>query len=130
MTSKQTADQTTSERVIDNALTGERIVIRQTAAQTGGRMLAFDLFLPPGGHVPAGHVHPVQEERFTVTWTETRSPGVSLTRGVIRLPAIASGMRLPLGANARARSSEPPNGWTSIRASATESVVSVAPDQK
>ena len=41
-------------------------MIRQTAAQTGGRMLAFDLFLPPGGHVPAGHVHPVQEERFTV----------------------------------------------------------------
>jgi len=60
------SSQTTSERVIDNPLTGERIVIRQSAAQTGGRMLAFDLFLPPGGHVPAGHVHPVQEERFTV----------------------------------------------------------------
>jgi quercetin dioxygenase-like cupin family protein len=34
--------------------------------QTGGRLLAFDLFLPPGAHVPARHVHPVQEERFTV----------------------------------------------------------------
>jgi quercetin dioxygenase-like cupin family protein len=44
----------------------ERIVIRQSAAQTDGRLLAFDLFLPPGGHVPASHVHPVQEERFTV----------------------------------------------------------------
>ncbi|MGI9148973.1 MAG: cupin domain-containing protein [Chloroflexota bacterium] len=53
-------------RVIDNAISGERIVIRKSGAQTGGRMLAFDLFLPPGGHVPAGHVHPVQEERFTV----------------------------------------------------------------
>jgi quercetin dioxygenase-like cupin family protein len=53
-------------RVIDNALSGERIVIRRSAAQTGGRVLAFDLFLPPGGHVPAGHVHPLQEERFTV----------------------------------------------------------------
>ena len=53
-------------RVIDNAVSGERIVIRKSGAQTGGRMLAFDLFLPPGGHVPAGHVHPVQEERFTV----------------------------------------------------------------
>ena len=29
-------------------------------------MLAFDLFLPPGGHVPAQHAHPIQEERFTV----------------------------------------------------------------
>jgi quercetin dioxygenase-like cupin family protein len=53
-------------RVIDNAISGERIVIRKSGAQTGGRVLAFDLFLPPGGHVPAGHVHPVQEERFTV----------------------------------------------------------------
>src|ERR1700694_5288915 len=59
-------NQTSSERVIDNPLSGERIVIRQSGTQTGGRLLAFDLFLPPGGHVPAGHVHPVQEERFTV----------------------------------------------------------------
>ncbi len=53
-------------RVIDNSISGERIVIRKSGAQTGGRVLAFDLFLPPGAHVPAGHVHPVQEERFTV----------------------------------------------------------------
>jgi quercetin dioxygenase-like cupin family protein len=53
-------------RVFDNPLSGERIVIRTGGAETGGRLLAFDLFLPPGGHVPAGHVHPIQEERFTV----------------------------------------------------------------
>ena len=29
-------------------------------------MLAFDLFLQPGAHVPAAHSHPRQEERFTV----------------------------------------------------------------
>jgi len=52
--------------VIHNPVSGERIVIRQTSAQTGGRLLSFDLFLRPGGHVPAGHVHPEQEERFTV----------------------------------------------------------------
>jgi quercetin dioxygenase-like cupin family protein len=49
-------------RVIDNPVSGERIVIRES----GGELLSFDLFLPPGGHVPARHVHPVQEERFTV----------------------------------------------------------------
>jgi quercetin dioxygenase-like cupin family protein len=53
-------------RVFHNPISGERIVIRQSGAETGGRLLSFDLFLPPGGHVPAGHVHPVQEERFTV----------------------------------------------------------------
>jgi quercetin dioxygenase-like cupin family protein len=54
------------ERVIDNPISGERIVIRESGAQTGGRLLSFDLYLPPRGHVPAGHVHPEQEERFTV----------------------------------------------------------------
>lgn len=53
-------------RVIVNPISGERIVVRESGAQTGGQLLAFDLFLPPGGHVPARHVHPVQEERFTV----------------------------------------------------------------
>jgi len=52
--------------VIDNPASGERIIIRQSGADTAGQLLSFDLFLPPGGHVPATHVHPVQEERFTV----------------------------------------------------------------
>jgi quercetin dioxygenase-like cupin family protein len=51
---------------IDNPVSGERIVFQQTAASTGGRLLAFELFLSPRGHVPASHVHPLQEERFTV----------------------------------------------------------------
>jgi quercetin dioxygenase-like cupin family protein len=53
-------------RVIDNPISGERIVIRESGARNGGRLLAFDLFLPAGGHVPARHVHPLQEERFTL----------------------------------------------------------------
>ena len=53
-------------RVIVNPISGERIVIRRTGTETGGRLLAFDLFLPPGTHVPAGHVHPEQAEQFTV----------------------------------------------------------------
>lgn len=57
---------TPAQRTIENPISGERIIIRQSGAQTGGRLLVFDHFLPPGGHVPAGHVHPVQEERFTV----------------------------------------------------------------
>jgi quercetin dioxygenase-like cupin family protein len=55
-----------AERVIQNPISGERIVIRTSAAETSGRLLVFDLSLPPGGHVPARHAHPIQEERFTV----------------------------------------------------------------
>ena len=53
-------------RVIVNPVSGERIVVRQSGRDTDGRLFAFDLFLPPGGHVPAGHAHPVQQERFTL----------------------------------------------------------------
>lgn len=53
-------------RVIVNPVSGERIIIRVSGAETDGELLIFDLYLPPGCHVPARHVHPVQEERFTV----------------------------------------------------------------
>jgi quercetin dioxygenase-like cupin family protein len=58
--------------VIHNPVSGERIVIRQSGEETGGRLLAFDLYLPPGSHVPARHVHPLQEERFTVVEGQIR----------------------------------------------------------
>jgi quercetin dioxygenase-like cupin family protein len=53
-------------QVIENPTSGERIVIRESGAENGGELLCFDLFLPSGSSVPAGHVHPVQEERFTM----------------------------------------------------------------
>ena len=55
-----------AEHQIVNPVSGERIVIRTSGAETGGRLLVFDLILPPGAHVPAGHTHPVQAERFSV----------------------------------------------------------------
>jgi quercetin dioxygenase-like cupin family protein len=55
-----------SGQVLDNPISGERFVFRQTAGETDGRLLAFDLVLAPNGHVPGGHVHPEQEERFHV----------------------------------------------------------------
>lgn len=51
---------------IENPISGERIVIRRTAAQTGGAALVWELTLARGGKVPSSHAHPSQEERFTV----------------------------------------------------------------
>lgn len=56
----------TVDSVIENPATGERITIRVSGAESGGELLAWELRLAPGGRVPNGHVHPVQEERFTV----------------------------------------------------------------
>jgi quercetin dioxygenase-like cupin family protein len=54
-------------QVLENPVSGERIVFRQTSADTAGELVAIDLALPPGGHVPGMHIHPNQEERFEVT---------------------------------------------------------------
>jgi quercetin dioxygenase-like cupin family protein len=53
-------------QVLDNPVSGERIIFRKTAADTNGELLEIDLELAPDGHVPGKHVHPVQEERFEV----------------------------------------------------------------
>ncbi|MDP8942891.1 MAG: cupin domain-containing protein [Actinomycetota bacterium] len=55
-----------AQPMIENPVTGERFVFRQTAEDTGGEMLAFDFLLRAGAPGPLPHVHPIQEERFEV----------------------------------------------------------------
>jgi quercetin dioxygenase-like cupin family protein len=52
--------------VIVNPLSGEQIVIRRTAEDTGGSVLDWELVLAPGGRVPSSHAHPEQSETFTM----------------------------------------------------------------
>jgi quercetin dioxygenase-like cupin family protein len=51
---------------IHNPVTGERIVFRQTAADTNGEAVVIETFVEPDGFVAAAHVHPSQEERIQV----------------------------------------------------------------
>jgi mannose-6-phosphate isomerase-like protein (cupin superfamily) len=53
-------------QTFENPVTGERFTFTETAAGTGGELLAFELGLRPGGAVPIPHVHPIQTERFEV----------------------------------------------------------------
>jgi quercetin dioxygenase-like cupin family protein len=53
-------------QTIANPVSGERITFMQTARDTGGELLEFELELTPDGRVPGAHVHPAQEERFHV----------------------------------------------------------------
>ncbi len=53
-------------QTIENPVSGETIRFEQTAADTDGELLAFEVELTPDGHVPGMHVHPEQEERFEV----------------------------------------------------------------
>ena len=54
--------------VYENPVTGERAVIRIGTEESGGELLAADLFLRPGSAVMGEHIHPVIEERFTVVF--------------------------------------------------------------
>jgi mannose-6-phosphate isomerase-like protein (cupin superfamily) len=51
---------------IENPVTGERIVFRQTSHETGGEAVVIETYVKPNGFVAAAHVHPSQEERFQV----------------------------------------------------------------
>jgi mannose-6-phosphate isomerase-like protein (cupin superfamily) len=51
---------------IENPVTGERLVFRETSRETNGEAVVVETFVQPHGFVAAAHVHPDQEERFEV----------------------------------------------------------------
>jgi mannose-6-phosphate isomerase-like protein (cupin superfamily) len=51
---------------IENPVTGERIVFRQTSRETNGRAVVIETSVQPNGFVAAAHVHPSQQERFEI----------------------------------------------------------------
>lgn len=57
---------------LENAVTGEVLIFRETAADTDGERIRFETIVHPGGFVAAAHVHPNQTERFDVLEGEVR----------------------------------------------------------
>ncbi|HEV3320737.1 MAG TPA: cupin domain-containing protein [Solirubrobacteraceae bacterium] len=49
-----------------NPITGERIVFRKTAADTGGKLLEMDDFWTQRGHRAPVHIHPEMQERWEI----------------------------------------------------------------
>ena len=45
---------------------GERLIFRQTGADTAGALLAIEATYPPQATFPPVHIHPEQDERFTI----------------------------------------------------------------
>ncbi|HEX5851368.1 MAG TPA: cupin domain-containing protein [Rubrobacter sp.] len=52
--------------VIENPVTGERVVVRVGTEDSGGDLLVIDGYVKPGGAVTGEHVHPSIDEDFTV----------------------------------------------------------------
>src|SRR5919201_2539851 len=51
---------------IENPVTGERLVFRQTSHETGGEAVVLETYLKPNAFVAAAHGHAAQGERFEV----------------------------------------------------------------
>jgi quercetin dioxygenase-like cupin family protein len=51
---------------LENPVTGEVLIFRETAAETGGELVRVETIVQPRGFVAAAHVHPAQTERFVV----------------------------------------------------------------
>jgi mannose-6-phosphate isomerase-like protein (cupin superfamily) len=52
--------------MLENPITGERLLFRKTSSDTGGEAVVLETFVKPDGFVAAAHVHPYQEERFVI----------------------------------------------------------------
>jgi quercetin dioxygenase-like cupin family protein len=52
--------------IIENPVTGERVLFRQTSYETGGELVEVEVWVQPDGFVAAKHVHPYQTETFRV----------------------------------------------------------------
>jgi quercetin dioxygenase-like cupin family protein len=52
--------------MLEHPVTGEKIIFRKTAKDTGGELMRADIIMRPHGFVAAQHVHPLQQERFEV----------------------------------------------------------------
>jgi quercetin dioxygenase-like cupin family protein len=64
--SEQEASMIRAGDSIENPVTGERLVFRQTSRETNGAAVVIETYVQPNGFVAAAHVHPSQEERFEV----------------------------------------------------------------
>jgi quercetin dioxygenase-like cupin family protein len=51
---------------LENPVTGEVLILRKTAAETGGELVRVETLVEPDGFVAAAHVHPAQTERFNI----------------------------------------------------------------
>ena len=76
--------------ILDNPITGQRIIFRQTSEDTGGALLEVEsVYTKPTPSRPPTHYHPGQEERFEVLAGELRvlirGEGKTLREGEILL---------------------------------------------
>ncbi len=77
---------------IENPVTGETLVFHETSHETNGERVVFETIVQPNGSVAAAHVHPYQEERFSVLEGQLgvkagRSKSVYVPGELVTIPA-------------------------------------------
>jgi uncharacterized protein YndB with AHSA1/START domain/quercetin dioxygenase-like cupin family protein len=88
-----------------------RIVFRQTAAETGGELLEYDVIGRPRGFVVQSHVHPSQEERHEVL---AGVSGLKL-RGETHVYGVGDSFAIPPGTPHRHSAAGPGEGHVRVQ---------------
>jgi mannose-6-phosphate isomerase-like protein (cupin superfamily) len=80
---------------IHNPVTGERITLLATSADTDGEAVVIEVVVQPHGFVAAAHVHPSQSERFAVKagTLGMKAGGRKLTLGAGDVATVEAGTR-------------------------------------
>jgi len=60
----------TEDNPLVHPITGERLVFRKRARDTGGELFELTVYMGPASFVAVPHVHPEQEERFEISGAE------------------------------------------------------------
>ena len=79
--------------IVENPITGERIIWRKTAQDTSGELVQCDLYVRPHGFVVTEHVHLHQQESFEIIEgvISLRVNGKELTAGPGEIVVIPPG---------------------------------------
>jgi Cupin domain len=91
--------------VLESPINGQRAVFRETAQDTGGKLLRLDFFVAPGGFLGSEHLHPKQEERIEVLSgaLRCRLSGSEQTLGRGDAVAVPRAHLIPSGTRAQRR---------------------------
>lgn len=79
--------------LLANPVTGMTLRILRSAEETGGELLEMEAGYPAGSSRPPAHLHPRQEERFTILEGGMRA----VVGGVQRDLAVGDSLTLPAG---------------------------------
>ncbi len=105
-------------KIITNKVTGEKLKYLRTSSDTNGKLVQFELWVSPKGHVPVRHIHPRQSET------------VEVKSGVLKVECDGKIMYLQPGENFVIEKGKPHQWWNESDSEEVHAIFSIEPPYK